>query len=163
MISMIVHGSYRDERNCVSHSLHVSQWISRLSYSIGCPKSQSLARLREIAKINTRKIVAIPKSQNFVLANNSNNKVSSSTISHSSAKNVVCLSFFFFFFFLICRYAASHWFYLENFESCPTFKWGSSFCFCFSISALGVWKVVRRSKQVSLSGTVLGFEYICSS
>ena len=64
-----------DERNCVSHSLHVSQWISRLSYSIGCPKSQSLARLREIAKINTRKIVAIPKSQNFVLANNSNNKV----------------------------------------------------------------------------------------
>ena len=89
MISMIVHGSYRDERNCVSHSLHVSQWISRLSYSIGCPKSQSLARLREIAKINTRKIVAILKSQNFVLANNSNNKVSSSTISHSSAKNVV--------------------------------------------------------------------------
>ena len=75
MISMIVHGSYRDERNCVSHvhSLHVSQWISRLSYFIGCPKSQSSARLREIAKINTRKIIAIPKSQNFVLANNSNN------------------------------------------------------------------------------------------
>ena len=36
---------------------------------------ESLARLREIAKINTCKIVAIPKSQNFVLANNSNNKV----------------------------------------------------------------------------------------
>ena len=34
-----------------------------------------LARLHEIAKINTRKIVTIAKSQNFVLANNSNNKV----------------------------------------------------------------------------------------
>ena len=38
-------------------------------------KSQNLARLHEIAKISTRKIIAIPKSQNFVLANNSNNKV----------------------------------------------------------------------------------------
>ena len=39
--------------------------------------SQNWARRHEIAKINTRKIVTIPKSQNFVLANNSNNKVSS--------------------------------------------------------------------------------------
>ena len=31
-----------------------------------------LARVREIAKINTRKIIGIPKSQNFVLAKNSN-------------------------------------------------------------------------------------------
>ena len=30
------------------------------------------ARLHEIAKISTRNIVGIPKSQNFVLANNSN-------------------------------------------------------------------------------------------
>ena len=36
-----------------------------------------LARLREIAKINTRKIIGNPKLQNFVLANNSNNKVAS--------------------------------------------------------------------------------------
>ena len=38
-------------------------------------ESQNLARLREIAKFSTRNIVGIPKSQNFVLANNSNNKV----------------------------------------------------------------------------------------
>ena len=31
--------------------------------------------MREIAKISTRKIVAIPKAQNFVLANNSDNEV----------------------------------------------------------------------------------------
>ena len=42
-----------------------------------CAKSQNLARLYEIAKFSTRKISAIPKSQNFVLANNSNNKISS--------------------------------------------------------------------------------------
>ena len=40
-----------------------------------CAKSQNIARLHEIAKITTRKISAIPKSQNFVLANNSNKKV----------------------------------------------------------------------------------------
>ena len=44
-------------------------------FTFGCVKLQNLAWLREIAKINTRKIVRIPKSQNFVLANNSNNKV----------------------------------------------------------------------------------------
>ena len=43
--------------------------------AFGCSKSQNFTRLREIAKINTRKIVGILKSQNFVLANNSNNKV----------------------------------------------------------------------------------------
>ena len=53
----------------------VSQWVSKLSFTFDCAKSQNLARLREIAKVNTRKIVGIPKSQNFVLANNSNNKV----------------------------------------------------------------------------------------
>ena len=36
---------------------------------------QNLAGLHEIAKISTRKMVAIPTSQNFELANNSNNKV----------------------------------------------------------------------------------------
>ena len=41
----------------------------------GFAESQNLARHNEIAKISIRKIVAIPKSQNFVLANNSNNKV----------------------------------------------------------------------------------------
>ena len=41
-------------------------------FTFGCAKSQNLAWLRELAKINTRKIVGIPKSQNFVLANNSN-------------------------------------------------------------------------------------------
>ena len=47
----------------------------KLSLYLGCAKSQNLARLREIAKINTRKIIGTPKSQNFVLANNSNIKV----------------------------------------------------------------------------------------
>ena len=51
------------------------QWISKLSFYFRFAKSQNLARLNEIAKISTRKIIAIPKSQNFVLANNSNNKV----------------------------------------------------------------------------------------
>ena len=53
----------------------LSKWVSKLSFYLGCAKSQNLARLREIAKINTRKIIGIPKSQNFVLANNSNIKV----------------------------------------------------------------------------------------
>ena len=44
-------------------------------FTFGCAKSQNLARLHEIAKISTRKIIPLPKSQNFVLANNSNNKV----------------------------------------------------------------------------------------
>ena len=51
------------------------QWISKLSFYFRFATSQNLARLHEIAKISTRKIIAIPKSQNFVLANNSNNKV----------------------------------------------------------------------------------------
>ena len=46
----------------------VSQWGSKLSFTFDWAKSQSLARLREIAKVNTRKIIGIPKSQNFVLA-----------------------------------------------------------------------------------------------
>ena len=53
----------------------VSQWVSKLSFYLWLREVANLARLREIAKINTRKIVGIPKSQNFVLANNSNNKV----------------------------------------------------------------------------------------
>ena len=53
----------------------LSKWVSKLSFYLGCAKSQNLARLREIAKNNTRKIIGIPKSQNFVLANNSNIKV----------------------------------------------------------------------------------------
>ena len=57
----------------------LSKWVSKLSFYLGCAKSQNLARLREIAKINTRKIIGIPKSQNFVLANNSNIKVISSS------------------------------------------------------------------------------------
>ena len=44
-------------------------------FTFGCAKSQNLARLHEIAKISTRKIIPLPKLQNFVLANNSNNKV----------------------------------------------------------------------------------------
>ena len=52
----------------------LSQWLSKLkAFTFGCAKSQNLGRLREIAKNNTRKIVRIPKSQNIVLANNSNN------------------------------------------------------------------------------------------
>ena len=43
-------------------------------FTFGCAKSQNFARLHEIAKISTRKIIPLPKSQNFVLANNSNNK-----------------------------------------------------------------------------------------
>ena len=53
----------------------LSKWILKLSLYLGCAKSQNLARFREIAKINTRKIIGTPKSQNFVLANNSNIKV----------------------------------------------------------------------------------------
>ena len=53
----------------------LSKWILKLSLYLGCAKSQNLARLGEIAKINTRKIIGTPKSQNFVLANNSNIKV----------------------------------------------------------------------------------------
>ena len=45
------------------------------AFTFGCAKSQKLARNREIAKFNTCKIVGIQKSQNFVLANNSNNGV----------------------------------------------------------------------------------------
>ena len=61
---------------CTSvQTILVSQWVSKLSFTFDCAKSQNLARLGEIAKINTRKTVGIPKSQNFVLANNSNNKV----------------------------------------------------------------------------------------
>ena len=53
-----------------------SQWISKLHELLpGFAQSQNLAPLHEIAKISTHKIVAIPKSQNFVLANNSINKV----------------------------------------------------------------------------------------
>ena len=47
---------------------------SKLSVS-GCVRSQNLAWPREISKINSRKIVGIPKSQDPLLANNSNNKV----------------------------------------------------------------------------------------
>ena len=47
------------------------QWILKLSFV----NLQNWARRHEIAKINTHKNVTIPKSQNFVLANNSNNKV----------------------------------------------------------------------------------------
>ena len=58
----------------------LSQWVSKLkAFTFGCAKSQNLAVLREIAKYNTRKIVRIPKSQNFVLANNSNIKVPHAT------------------------------------------------------------------------------------
>ena len=48
----------------------LGKWILKLSVYLGCAKSQKLARLREIAKINTRKIIGTQKSQNFVLANN---------------------------------------------------------------------------------------------
>ena len=53
----------------------LSKWILKSSLYLGCAKSQNLARLREIAKINTRKIIGTPKSQNFVLANNSTGPV----------------------------------------------------------------------------------------
>ena len=53
----------------------LSKWILKSSLYLGYAKSQNLARLREIAKINTRKIIGTRKSQNFVLANNSNIKV----------------------------------------------------------------------------------------
>ena len=52
-------------------------------FTFGCAKSQNLARLHEIAKISTRKIIPLPKSQNFVLANNSNNKVHVLVVSRS--------------------------------------------------------------------------------
>ena len=38
----------------------LSKWILKLSLYIGCAKSQNLAGLREIAKINTRKIIGTP-------------------------------------------------------------------------------------------------------
>ena len=55
---------------------NLRQWILKLNFV----SSQNWARRNEIAKINTRKIVTIPKSQNFVLTNNSmNNKVNDLT------------------------------------------------------------------------------------
>ena len=50
---------------------------SKLNFYLWLREIANLAGLHEIAKISTRKMVAIPKSQNFVLANNSNNKVTS--------------------------------------------------------------------------------------
>ena len=56
-------------------SSSVSPYLNLYLSISGFAKSRNLARLREIAKINTHKIVGIPKSQNFVPANNSNNKI----------------------------------------------------------------------------------------
>ena len=69
---------------CRNFSLHTAIFTKPADFKVerftfGCVKSQNLAWPREIAKINTRKIVGIPKSQNFVLANNSNNKVDHKT------------------------------------------------------------------------------------
>ena len=65
--------------DCNNFSLDTPTLLSQSSqswaFTFGCAKSQNLARFHEIAKISTRKIVTFPKSQNFVLANNSNNKV----------------------------------------------------------------------------------------
>ena len=68
--------------HCSNFSLDTAAFTKPVNFKVepsgftfACAKSQNLARLREIAKINTRKIVGIPKPQNFVLANNSNSKV----------------------------------------------------------------------------------------
>ena len=66
----------------------LSKWILKLSLYLGCVKSQNLARLGEIAKINTRKIIGTPKSQNFVLANNSNIKVSRNRRMHAKKTSI---------------------------------------------------------------------------
>ena len=63
-----------DTSSSITITIEASRFQSR-AFIFGCAKSQNLARLREIAKINTRKTVGTLKSQNFVLANNSNNKV----------------------------------------------------------------------------------------
>ena len=67
---------------CSNFSLNTATFTKPVDFKVKsfylwlhCAKSQILARLREITKINTRKIVRIPKSQNFVPANNSNYKV----------------------------------------------------------------------------------------
>ena len=65
--------------HCSNFSLDTAIFAKQVNFKVeilsfnGCTKSQNLARLHEITNINTCKIVAIPKSQNFVLANNSNN------------------------------------------------------------------------------------------
>ena len=63
--------------SCSKFSLEIAKITTPvdLKLSFGLVISQILARLHEIAKINTRKIVTIAKTQNFVLANNRNNKV----------------------------------------------------------------------------------------
>ena len=61
--------------NCRKFSLGSATSTKQVGLYLGCVKSQNLARLGESAKINTRKIIGTPKSQNFVLANNSNIKV----------------------------------------------------------------------------------------
>ena len=66
--------------HCSNFSLDTAAFTKPVDFKVEpslllCPKSQKLARIREITKINTRNMVGIPKSQNFVLANNSNNKV----------------------------------------------------------------------------------------
>ena len=75
MIHVNLHKGYITASSVQTLPHLLSKWVSKLSFYLGCAKSQNLARLREIAKINTRKIIGIPKSQNFVLANNSYIKV----------------------------------------------------------------------------------------
>ena len=74
---------------CVHCSNWHIYWANRFqswAFTFGCSKSQNLSRLHEITKISTRKIVAIPKSQKSILANNSNNMVThfESLQSHST-------------------------------------------------------------------------------
>ena len=82
-----MHFSPNNTSITVGFKVELSPLVARI-------KSQNLARLREIAKINTRKIVEIPKSQNFVLANNGNNKVMIWKVSARSVDAQRCTSSF---------------------------------------------------------------------
>ena len=64
--------------SCSKFSLEIAKITTLVDFKVEFrfgDFAKKLAQLHEIAKINTRKIVTIAKSQNFVLANNSNNKV----------------------------------------------------------------------------------------
>ena len=71
---MFLHSKFIRKLHCSNFSLEIAKLTTPVNFEVHWA-SQSWAWLHEIAKINTRKIVTIPESQNFVLAINSNNKV----------------------------------------------------------------------------------------
>ena len=76
LLAIVFTSQQLQSRHC---DIYLASRCQSWAFYLWLRESQNLARLREIAKFSTRKIVGIPKSQNFVLANNSNNKVDHKT------------------------------------------------------------------------------------